>query len=143
MLQADTLSAAARIKVSNRGHDCNANQHKRNGRFFRRKAVLFFPKDNRNGKNNKSDKQGTDRIDMSVKHARKNQNGENHSTDPAGSKLNQEEQSCFLFLPASGYQIVDRINKLVIKTQQESDGSAGYARHTVCQRHAKSSDKLH
>ena len=64
MLQADTLSAAARIKVSDRGHDCNADQHKRNGRFFCRKAVLFFLKDNRNGKNNKSDKQGAYIINM-------------------------------------------------------------------------------
>ena len=80
---------------------------------------------------------------MRFKNICKDQNRKDHSCYPADTELDQKEKRCFLFFHISGDQIIDRVDKLIVKPKQKCHGSTGYSRDTICECHTKSSDKLY
>ena len=68
---------------------------------------------------------------------------QHHTGHPADAQLNQKAQCILSLLTCSGKQSIQRTDKLIVKSQQECDRTAGHTRDAVCQRHEKTTDNMH
>lgn len=117
-------------------HSCNSHQQKPAiAPIF--KCFLLCHRNKWDGTDGQPQKERTHEIDILLKQTGQQHHTAYHANAPADTQFQQVRQGSFSLLPIAPKQPVERIDKAIVKAQNEGDRSPGHAGNAIGQCHAK------